>query len=326
MKDSEVDKLSTRDPVVNAFHTFGQLNNVAVSGEVQLVPEGSYSEVLGERASDYKSDMILVPWSETGSFSEAVTANMNESTQSAFSNGSYNYFVTKLLNNTPCNAAILVNNSFGALPRETLRSLHRVSTNPSIRGAPVHATAPLMDRSHHIFFPFIGGMDNRIALHFVLRLVKNPNVTATIVCIKGAETISPSNTVISSDKIIAKDGQTAGITSSQEILSSQDQAFFASMADSLSSDLQSRILFNSIESNHSLQDIVEQAREEVNLSQENAGDLIVVGRHHGKHTDIAFDYGTEGELRHSLGGFAEAMIMGNVKASVLVIQAAVKVE
>ena len=98
------------------------------------------------------------------------------------------------------------------------------------------------------------------------------------------------------------------------------------MADSLSSDLQSRILFNSIESNHSLQDIVEQAREEVNLSQENAGDLIVVGRQHGKHTEKAFDYGTEGELRHSLGGLAEAMIMDNVKASVLVIQAAVKVE
>jgi hypothetical protein len=326
MKDSEVDELSTRDPVVNAFHTFGQLNNVAVSGEVQLVPEGSYSEALGERASDHKSDMILVPWSETGSFSEAVTANMDESTQSAFSNGSYNYFVAKLLDNTPCNAAVLVNNGFGALPRETLRSLHRVSTNPSIRGAPLHATAPLMDRSHHIFFPFIGGMDDRIALRFVLRLAKNPNVTATIVRIKGAETISPSNPVISSDKIIAKDGQTAGITSSQEILSSQDQAFFASMADSLSSDLQSRILFNSIESNHSLQDIVEQAREEVNLSQENAGDLIVVGRQHGKHTEKAFDYGTEGELRHSLGGLAEAMIMDNVKASVLVIQAAVKVE
>ena len=43
MKETEADELSSRDPVVNAFHTFGQLNNVAVSGEVQLVPEGAYS-------------------------------------------------------------------------------------------------------------------------------------------------------------------------------------------------------------------------------------------------------------------------------------------
>ena len=326
MKDSEVDELSTRDPVVNAFHTFGQLNNVAVSGEVQLVLEGSYSEVLGEWASDRKSDMILVPWSETGSFSEAVTADMNESTQSAFSNASYNHFVTKFLDSTPCNAAILVNNGFGALPREELQSLHRVPTNLSLRGAPVHATTPLIDRSHHIFFPFIGGMDDRIALRFVLRLAKNPNVTATIIHIKGADTISQSDEITSSDRTVTKDGQRVVTTTSQEILSSQDQAFFAAMADSLSSDLQSRILFNTIETTQPLQDIVEQARAEVDLSQKNAGDLVVVGRHHGKQTANASYYGAEGDLRQSLGGFAEAMITGNVKASVLVIQAAVKDE
>lgn len=326
MKDSEVDELSTRDPVVNAFHTFGQLNNVAVSGEVQLVPEGSYSEVLGERASDRKSDMILVPWSETGSFCEAVTAYMNESTQSVFSNASYNHFVTKFLDSTPCNAAILVNNGFGALHREELQSLHRVPTNLSLRGAPVNATAPLMDRSHHVFLPFIGGMDDRIALRFVLRLAKNPNVTATIIHIKGADTISQSDKVTSSDRTATKDGQRIVTTSSQEILSSQDQTFFAAMADSLSSDLQSRILFNTIETTQPLQDIVEQARAEVDLSQKNAGDLVVVGRHRGKQTVNAGYYGTESDLRQSLGDFAEAMITGNVKASVLVIQAAVKEE
>ena len=323
MKDSELDELSTRDPVVNAFHTFGQLNNVAVSGDIQLVPEGSYSEVLCERASDRKSDMILLPWSETGSFSEAVTANMAESTANAFSNSSYNHFVSNFLDKSPCNAAILVNNGFGALPREETRPLHRVPTNLSLRSIPVHATAPLTDRSHHIFFPFIGGPDDRTALRFVLRLARAPNVTATIALVKRADMVSePAPEIKGSNEKSMKEGERAVTTTSQEISDTQDQAFFAAMADSVSSDLQSRVLFNVIETTEPLRNAVEQARAEVGLFRKNAGDLIVVGRHSRKDTaDAVHHTGMEGELKHSLGEFAEAMVRNNVKASVLVIQA-----
>lgn len=317
MKDSEVQEWSTRDPVVNAFHTFGQLNNVAVSGEVELVPEGSYSEALQSRASDRKSDMILLPWSETGSLSEAVTPDMSESTPSAFSNNHYNQFITKFLDSTPCNAAILVNNGFGALPREDYRPLRRSPTDLSIRSVAVHATAPLMDRSHHIFFPFLGGLDDRVALRFVLRLAKNPNVTATILQIKGADT-EASNEISQPSTTVSKDGQRAVTTTSQEILSTEDQAFFTSMADSLPNDLQPRVLFNTIETPRPSYDTVEQARAEVGLTPKNAGDLVVVGRSHGKRTTHV---GHEATVHQCLGHLAEALITGNVGASVLVIQA-----
>lgn len=39
MKDSEVEDYSAKDPVVNTFRTFGQLNNMAVSSEAQVVTE-----------------------------------------------------------------------------------------------------------------------------------------------------------------------------------------------------------------------------------------------------------------------------------------------
>jgi len=117
MKDSGVDEWSSRDPVVNAFHTFGQLNNVAVSGEVQLVPEGSYASELCERASERSSDLILLPWSETGSTSELTALGFTDSAPNTFNNNTYNSFVGSLLATAPCNAAIFVNNGFGAMAR-----------------------------------------------------------------------------------------------------------------------------------------------------------------------------------------------------------------
>lgn len=317
MKDSELQELSTRDPVVNAFHTFGQLNNVAVSGEVELVPQGSYSEALQSCALDRRSDMILLPWSESGSLSEAVTPDMSESTPSTFSNTYYNQFMTKFLDSTPCNAAILVNNGFGARAREDYQPLHRSPTDMSLRSAVGNATAPLVDRSHHIFFPFLGGRDDRVALRFVLRLAKNPNVTATILHVKGAD-LETQTEISQPSAVHTKDGHRAVTTTSQEVLSTQDQAFFTLMADSLSGDLESRVLFNTIETIQPLYDSVEQARSEVGLTPRNAGDLVVVGRSHGRRTA---NIGNEATIQQSLGSLAEALIIGNVRASVLVIQA-----
>lgn len=124
--------------------------------------------------------MILLPWSENGNLSEAIMTSTTETTNNPFGNSSYNHFVSNFLDGVPSNAAIFVNNGFGALPREEMHRLTRMPTNPSLRNNSSPATAPLMDRSHHLFFPFIGGEDDRVALRFVLRLAKNPNVTATI--------------------------------------------------------------------------------------------------------------------------------------------------
>lgn len=295
MKESEADEWTNRDPVVNAFHTFGQLHNVAVSGEVQLVPEGSYGDILSERASSRHSDMILLPWSETGNTSDVTALGFSEAAQSTFTNTTYNHFVTQFLAKAPCNTAVFVNNGFGAVPKEEVRSLHRTTTDLSIRSAGIaHATAPLTDRSHHIFFPFSGGADDRVALRFVLLLAKNPNVTATIVC--------------------------AGTTTNE-----RERSFFTSMNDSLPSGLAERVLFSSaFEKEGStaspLTDIVEQARAEMGLAPQNAGDLVVVGRGSGAGKSNE-QHDTHSDIKQTLGERATAIIKADVRASVLVLQA-----
>lgn len=314
MKGSEAEDLSHRDPVVNAFHTFGQLNNVAVSGEVQFAPEAQYAAMLGERASDHTSDMVLLPWSESGSLSEVATAPFGEGTHATFGNASYNSFVYDFFQSAPCNAAVFINNGFGVMPPDEPRPLTRVATNLSLRSNQLHATAPLRDLSHHIFFPYVGSADDRVALRFVLRLARNPNVTATISHVKGpgvetmeAETLKSNATVVTS-----------------VVLESDGDAFFQSMADSLPEEMQSRVVFDTADTLNTWHECVERAKAEVGQSPKNAGDLVVLGRGH-RATPVGGTDVSKGEIDQSLNHLSSGMISSNVKASILVIQAVKKV-
>lgn len=326
MKETEADEWSTKDPVVNAFHTFGQLNNVAVSGEVQLVPEGAYPAVLSERATDRRSDMILLPWSENGTLSEAIMTNMGDSAPHTFSNSVYNQFVSKFLDTAPCNAAVFVNNGFGALPREEIRSLTRTLSSLSMRSTALAATAPLMNRGHHIFFPFVGGADDRVALRFVLRLAKNPNVTATIMHLRTSSSTKGTVEEVQTNASPSKANATVTALKAHEYTDEQDRSFFTLMSDSLASELQDRVVFDSMNSTQPTSEALAAAKAEVIHSPKNAGDLIIVGRSHGRRINLSASSPKmdEQEIRQSLGIMAETMIAGSVKASILVIHAAGK--
>ena len=309
MKESEADDWS--DPVVNAFHTFGQLNNVAVSGEVQFAPEAQYAAMLAERATDHGSSMILLPWSESGTLSEVATAPFGEGSQAMFSNALYNSFVYDFFQSAPCSVAVFINNGFGAIPREEPRSLTHVASNISLPSNQVQATAPLRDLSHHIVFPYVGSNDDQVALRFVLRLARNPNVTATIVHVKG-----PTEETMAIES--AKDSATA-----TTMIASDSESFFHSMADSLPQEMRSRVIFDTIETRNTSLECVERAKAELGLSPKNAGDLVVLGRGYrgasSEGTEVA-----KGDIDQSLSPISKAMISSNVKASILVIQAARK--
>lgn len=318
MKESEVEEWSARDPVVNAFYTFGQLNNVAVSGEVQLVPSGSYGDVLNERALVRRSDLILLPWSENGNISELGPLGFTEPLPNAFGNETYNHMISKFIDSAPCDTAVFVNNGFGALPREDVKpSLSRANTSHSIRSVVDHVTAPISDRSHHIFFPFSGGMDDHVALRFVLRLSKNPNVTATILLVNNtsASGIAPEAAPQTprSPASFNKSSSAIAINPVHEPTNETDRAFFHSMRDSLPNELKDRVIFETMESSRPHEDIPARASAEVGLTAKSTSDLVVVGR------GVKMAGGSE--VRQTLGAGAEALIGASVKASVVVVHA-----
>ncbi|KAI9779625.1 MAG: K(+)/H(+) antiporter [Geoglossum umbratile] len=341
MKVSEVDEFAVRDPVVNAFRTFGQLNNVAVSAGVVIVPESSYPEVITGKAIDLSSDMVIIPWSETGSISDAL---LPDGAENRFASGPHNQFILSTLATTVSNTAIFVNRGFGGPSIEPVpRTLSRTLSTHSIRSRHEITTAPVADRSHHIFFPYFGGSDDRVALRFVLQLAKNDNVTATIAYIRYSE-LAPAQPPKAPSPALARvptrqtsSSQvptTADFTNSEPGArnTEQDEAFFKSLDDSLPTTLQPRVVFETIDTAQPLQDSLARAKREVGQSK-NAGDLVVIGRgitSRGKSIreeliatldSLGQPSGAGSETRRNLGDVAEAFIVAQVKASVLVVQA-----
>jgi hypothetical protein len=301
-------------PVVNTFRTFGRLHNLAVSGEVLVVPEASFAETLSTRASD--SDFLVLPWSETGGMSEQAVIE-DKGTKNKLAASGYMGFVAQALEQSVVPVAVLINKNFGGSKNKDQKrgmKLTRTVSSVSLHSArDKDVTAPIADRSHHIFFPFLGGNDDRAALRLVLQLCENKQVTASIVMFEhNAESI-----------VSVATGKAVEVTTTSE----PDAAFFASLRASIPADMSSRVVFESIASASPVKDIIERARLEVGQAPKNAGDLVVLGRNIGRNAMLA-SHDDVDEIRGSnsaagtLGVLAEKVWEGKVGASVLVVKAA----
>ncbi|KAF2089128.1 hypothetical protein K490DRAFT_64333 [Saccharata proteae CBS 121410] len=324
MQVSELDEYGLHDPVVNTFRTFGFLHNVSVSGEVAVVPSPAFAEALVSKAAEGSSDLLIIPWSETGNMSELATPD-NSSTADKLSSGPYNDFVSTALSTVPCTTAIFVNRDFGGSSMAKERpALYRTLSHHSLRSNSNRdcPTLPSTDRSHHVFFAFIGGPDDRAALRLVLHMAEKPEVTATIVHIE-SHVDSSSGAEPAVDP--ASPGKQATATSTSvataATTSASDAAFFASLRTSLPAGLAARVFFDYVflESADDVGAVVlERARRELGQAPRNAGDLMVVGRRRGD--------GAEGEAGRCLGALAEAVVKSGVRTSVVVVQAGGKGE
>jgi hypothetical protein len=300
MKSSEADEYTVRDPVVNVFRTFAQLNHVAVSGDVSVVPESSYAETIIGKASDMSSDLVLIPWSETGTISEGDQSHFLPEIHSTdrFANGPQMSFMRTVLDAARCNTVVFINRGFGSVPAHDPRSLQR--TISGLSGLSIHhevTVSPVTDLKRHVFFPYFGGPDDHVALRLVLQLAHSTSISATIVQVK---TLDISNGT-----------------------SSEDASFLYSLRDSLPADLSTRVAF--IENSTASNIATWFERNEVSQSPK-IGDLIIVGRRKGSShvvTEHLASTSSGSELRRTLGPTAECIISAGANASLLVVQAAV---
>jgi len=327
MKVSEVEEYSLHDPVVNTFRTFGRLHNLAVSGEVAVTPESGFAESLVAKAGQQASDLILLPWSETGSLSEQQVIS-NDSVRNKLETSAYITFVSDALESATCSMAVFVNKNFGGTgpskghrPRLS-RALSTLSLSSNHDRTPI---APIADRSHHVFMPFFGGADDRAALRLVLQMAENPDVTATIIHFETSgdhcEDVEISASPLSKTNS-GRDKNLATTTSTAALPGERDAIFFASLRNSLPAELSSRIVFESIQSPNPLLDVIERSGQEVGQSPRNAGDMVIVGRNAMRAASFAKDTGAAvGEAGRCLGVVAERIIRQGVGASVVVIQA-----
>jgi nucleotide-binding universal stress UspA family protein len=322
MQVAEQDEFANRDPVVNAFRTFAQLNNVAVSGDVQIVLEDSFAETLASQATDHASDLVLIPWSETDAPTEF------DSHRDKISSGLQDVFIRKTLEDAVCNIAVFYNRGFGGPPINEPKTLSRTVSGISIRSNPERPMVPIVDRSHHIYFPFFGGADDRVALRFVLQLAANTNITATIIHFilplqstktNAIETVGTVSMGASSSKLdITERMDTEALYAS----AARDTTLLHTLRDSLPAAQATRVVFVENATTTPIADCINHAKQEIGQSPKNAGDLIVVGRgRHVRLSDIETYGNAASDLRKTLGVLAESVISSGVKGSVLVIKA-----
>lgn len=286
-----------------------------------------------QQASDVSSDFVLVPWSEHGSITEDTSVPFLTSAQDRYTGRGHLEFIQEVLQKSVCNTGIFINHALGG-PGPAERSLlKRTKSAMSIHSQRDSATTlPVKDKSHQIFFPFFGGIDDRVALRFALQLAKNSNVVLTVAHLSwpgddGDDITMPKTAVMTTS---TEHGSSNSNLPSRDInvkevddVSAQDLSLLSSLQSSLPRELVGRFTFVELHVSRgtATAEAVAKARTTVGNMASNAGDIIVVGRSHASLGDSTSEGGSSGDLRRTVGVVADQLLHSGVKASVLVVKA-----
>ena len=95
------------DPVVNTFRAFGDWHDLCLMAGVSVVPEHSYADTVVDMTQQDTADLLLLPWSETGTLADRQNGLEVDAT-SRFANGVYTNFVADILNRVPGHVGIFL--------------------------------------------------------------------------------------------------------------------------------------------------------------------------------------------------------------------------
>ncbi|KAK3682450.1 putative K(+)/H(+) antiporter protein [Podospora appendiculata] len=320
------DFYSLRDPVVNAFRAFSQLHDVAVSGRVAVAPEDSYAETLMTKASEVSSDFALIPWGEYGSITEDQSVPFASDAKDRFTATAHLGFIHKTLQkaSTTCNAGIFIDNGFGGISKPVDRpQLSRTLSAISLRSHRELASLPVKNKHHHIFFPFFGGVDDRVALRIVLRLARTPHVTASIVHITWA-TDATSVAEATTSTGLNTPANTKQAEFDQDT-SAKDLGLLSTLRSSLPRELVDRVVFSEVNVTLATAParVLELAQSTVGQTPKNSGDIVVLGRRHPRLGDSSAANAEAGsqDLARTIGSIGGQLVAQGVKASILIVQA-----
>ena len=168
LKTSATDALLHSDPLIAIFRTFAELNELPVSASLSIEPFESLATSVAEHVRVVGSELVLVPW-----LPSALKLDNNQSEP-----GSHN--ATQDRTGSPFDALFRLDRSTSLPHSHFVRSVFaHAGTNVAL----LIGLAPFaaVRGQTHVFLPFFGGPDDRLALDFVVQLCANPRVRATVV-------------------------------------------------------------------------------------------------------------------------------------------------
>lgn len=181
MTVAQMNEYSRYDPLINTFRTAGQLNNVAVSGEVAVMPESRFAEALVSKSHNMSPDLLLIPWSNSGSVGDnpaSLPWDVKERIASP-----YAAFVKDILGSAEQNVAVFLPKNGDAVPARNTQRRDHIKLSRAYSFTQSHNEFPpasLTHKQHHIILPYFGDDDDKLALLLVLQLCERPDVTCSI--------------------------------------------------------------------------------------------------------------------------------------------------
>jgi K+:H+ antiporter len=167
LKTSATDALLHTDPLIAIFRTFSELNGLPVSASLSIEPFESLATSVTEHVRVVGTQLVLVPW-----LPSALTPD------NPAEHGAHNPALDR--SGTPFDAFFRMDRSTSLPHSHFVRSVFaQAGTNVAllIGRAPFAA----LRGQTHVFLPFFGGPDDRLALDFVMQLCADPRVRATVI-------------------------------------------------------------------------------------------------------------------------------------------------
>jgi len=197
LKSQEASSLLHNDPAVSVFRTFGALNKVDVSASLSVVDFAEYPDAVARRVQESESQLVILPWSR-GSASvhesdpqnsarnpfDGIFHKSNMHIQDQTNSVVYSEFVRGIFLKSPSDVALFVDRGLSSEPGST---------------------------EHHLFLPFFGGPDDRLALTFLVQFCHNPLITAKVIRIMKTEGLKPTSIAEEAKAVAARNTTTVGI-------------------------------------------------------------------------------------------------------------------
>lgn len=169
LRSQEAEMLIHNDPVVSIYRTFGQLNNFNVSANLSVVNAAEFPEAIADHVAATKSHMLILPWARGAT---SVLEDESPEQQAGARNPFDGVFQKTTVHDQTSSVIYseFIRNVFAKAPSDIALFVDRGLS-----------TAPTGISAQHVFLPFLGGPDDRLALSFLVQLCERSSVRATVV-------------------------------------------------------------------------------------------------------------------------------------------------
>ena len=220
LKSQEATSLARTDPLLSVFRTFGRLNRVPVSTSLAIVNPDEFAGQVTSFVRERGAHMVVVPWTLPGSSGtrEVSTSSPSTLTISPFDS----FFPSRSEKATAPSAAS--QDFFHSTFIRNVFSGSSVDVAVFIDRSDSDASEVENSGGQHLFLPFFGGPDDRLALELVVQICANQGIDATVVRIRRVEEGQPDALVradtIEQEKAISMANFTLSVCFRVHLLSS----------------------------------------------------------------------------------------------------------